>query len=296
MTTLADRAPAVAETAATLYFDPLSYAAYDHPYELYRRLRAEAPVYYNERRDLYVVSRYADVQACLRNHEQLINAFGNDIDGSHDSYGQGMLVCQDPPRHTVLRDAIRRSFGAREILAMQAGIRELSARLIAAMREKGSGDFTEDVALPLVFDVALRLAGAPSGDAPYFIEHLWRAMARTVGKFGIPEDAAAANEESEDHLAEIVNRRRAELDAGVNSAAPDAITQILLQSGELVQHRDAGAPGTAPGEDQELRGRGAALREPGAESLAADHDRDQRRGGHHPGELPGHAAHGVGEP
>jgi cytochrome P450/ferredoxin-NADP reductase len=228
MTTLADRAPAVAGTAAALYFDPLSYAAYDHPYELYRRLRDEAPVYYNERRDLYVVSRYADVRACLRNHEQLINAFGNDIDGSHDSYGQGMLVCQDPPRHTVLRDAIRRSFGAREILAMEAGIRELSARLIAAMREKGSGDFTEDVALPLVFDVALRLAGAPAGDAPYFIEHLWRAMKRTVGKFGIPEDAAAANEESEEHLAAIINRRRAELDAGVNSSAPDAITQILL--------------------------------------------------------------------
>ena len=228
MTALADRISAEAGTAATVYFDPLSYGAYDHPYDLYRRLRDEAPVYYNERRDLYVVSRYADVQACLKNHEQLINAFGNDIDGSHDSYGQGMLVCQDPPRHTVLRDAVRRSFGAREILAMEEGIRKLAGRLIASMREKGSGDFTEDVALPLVFDVALRLAGAPTADAPFFIEHLWRAMERTVGKFGIPEDAAAANEESEEHLAEIVNRRRVELDAGVNTSAPDAITQILL--------------------------------------------------------------------
>lgn len=228
MTALADRTPVEAGTAATVYFDPLSYAAYDHPYDLYRRLRDEAPVYYNERRDLYVVSRYADVQACLRNHEQLINAFGNDMDGTHDSYGQGMLVCQDPPRHTVLRDAIRRSFGAREILAMETRIRELAGRLIASMREKGRGDFTEDVALPLVFDVALRLAGAPASDAPYFIAHLWRAMQRTVGKFGVPEDASAANEESEEHLAEIVERRRAELDAGVNADAPDALTQILL--------------------------------------------------------------------
>jgi cytochrome P450 len=75
MTALADKAPVVAGTSAAVYYDPLSYAAYDHPYELYQRLRDEAPVFYNERRDLYVVSRYADVQACLKNHEQLINAF-----------------------------------------------------------------------------------------------------------------------------------------------------------------------------------------------------------------------------
>jgi cytochrome P450/ferredoxin-NADP reductase len=228
MTALADRTRTEADTAAAVYYDPLSYAAYDHPYELYRRLRDEAPVYYNARRDLYVVSRYADVQACLRNHEQLINAFGNDMDGTHDSYGQGMLVCQDPPRHTVLRDAVRRSFGAREILAMQDGIRALSGRLIGSMREKGGGDFTEDVALPLVFDVALRLAGVPASEAPYFIAHLWRAMRRTVGRFGVPEDAAAANEESEEHLAQIVERRRAELDEGRDADAADALTQILL--------------------------------------------------------------------
>jgi cytochrome P450 len=50
----------------TLHYDPLSYAAYDHPYEVYRLLRDQAPVYYNARRDLYVVSRYADVRACLK--------------------------------------------------------------------------------------------------------------------------------------------------------------------------------------------------------------------------------------
>jgi len=225
-------APAPPSSELTVNYDPLSYAAYDHPYDVYRQLRDRAPVYYSERRDLYVVSRYEDVSACLRNHEQLVNALGNDIDGTHDSYGEGMLVSTDPPRHTVLRDAIRRSFGAREILAMEDRIRELARRLVAQMREKGSGDFTEDLALPLVFDVALRLAGAPASDAPYFIEHLWRAMERTVGKFGIPEDAAAANRESEEHLAQIVQRRREEIAGGADASGPDAISQILLSVGK----------------------------------------------------------------
>ena len=217
-----------AASDAAVYYDPLSYAAYDHPYEVYRQLRQHAPVYYNERRNLWVVSRYADVKACLRNHEQMVNALGNDIDGTHDSYGVGMLVCQDPPRHTVLRDAIRRSFGAREILAMEDPIREVSGRLLAGLRAKGSGDFTEDVALPLAFAAALRLTGAPQSDAPYFIDHLWRAMARTVGKLGLPADAAAANRESEEHLAEIIEQRRQAIAAGADPSTPDAISQILL--------------------------------------------------------------------
>ncbi len=182
-----------ADATVGVFYDPLSYAVYDHPYEIYKNLRDHAPVYYNERRDLWVISRYQDVRACLHNHDQMVNKYGNDIDGTHDSYGVGMLVCQDPPHHTVLRDAIRRSFGAREILAMEDRIRNVARELLQRFRERGSGDFTEDIALPLAFDVALSLVGAPTEDAPFFIEHLWRAMSRTVWKFGVPDDAAEAN-------------------------------------------------------------------------------------------------------
>lgn len=213
---------------AEVFYDPLSYTSYDHPYETYRQLRVHAPVFYNAERDLYVVSRYEDVKACLRNHEQMINALGNDIDGTHDSYGVGMLVCQDPPRHTVLRDAVRKSFGGREILSLEDGIRHTARNLIDELLQKGSGDFIADVALPLAFDTTLKFVGAPSSDASFFTGHLLRAMERTVGHFGVPEDAAAANRESEEHIAEIVERRRAELAAGVDATSMDVITQILL--------------------------------------------------------------------
>ena len=46
-----------------VYYDPLSYAAYDHPYDVYAQLREQAPVYDNPRRDLWVLSRYADVKS-----------------------------------------------------------------------------------------------------------------------------------------------------------------------------------------------------------------------------------------
>ena len=216
-----------AGATVSVFYDPLSYAVYDHPYEIYKNLRDHAPVYYNERRDLWVISRYHDVRTCLRNHDQMVNKYGNDIDGTHDSYGVGMLVCQDPPHHTVLREAIRRSFGAKEILAMEDRIRAVARELLRRFKERGSGDFTEDIALPLAFDVALSLVGAPPEDAPFFIEHLWRAMSRTVGKFGVPDDAAEANRESEEHLASIVAARRDAIATGADPNTSDAISQIL---------------------------------------------------------------------
>jgi len=211
-----------------IHYDPLSYTSYDHPYETYRELRDRAPVYYAADRDLWVISRYADVRACLRNHAQLINALGNDIDGTHDSYGVGMLVCQDPPRHTVLRDAIRRTFNGREVQALEPETRAVARRLVADFHTKGGGDFVADVALPVIFDVSMRLVGLPVDQGDYFAAHLLRSMARTVGEFGVPEDASAANREAEDHIAEIVARRRADIEAGADASGADAVTQILL--------------------------------------------------------------------
>jgi cytochrome P450/ferredoxin-NADP reductase len=210
-----------------VYYDPLSYAAYDHPYEIYRELRRIAPVYYNARRDVFVVSRYEDVRTCLRNHEQLVNALGNDIDGSHDSYGPGNLIALDDPYHNVVRAVVRPTFAPRHIMAMEDHIRELARELLTGLRERGGGDFAAEFALPLVLNAGLRLVGAPVSEAQFWQDHLLRSMARTVGQFGVPQDAARSNREAEEHLGEIMQRRRKEIAAGVEADTPDAISQIL---------------------------------------------------------------------
>ncbi|MFC9834318.1 cytochrome P450 [Rhodococcus sp. NPDC127530] len=219
---------ATAPDDLTVYYDPLSYSAYDYPYDTYRRLRDAAPVYYNPDRDIYVVSRYDDVRAGLANHQQFVNGLGNDIDGTHDSYGEGILVAQDPPRHTALRQAVRRTFAAREILAREEGTRDFARKLLADMHAKGSGDFASDFALPMSIGMGISLLGSPAQDNAVIVEHLWRAMERTVGKFGIPADAAAANQETEVLLAERFAARRVEIDAGADTSGSDAYTQILL--------------------------------------------------------------------
>ncbi len=211
-----------------VYYDPLSYAAYDHPYEVYRQLRDLAPVYYNARRDLWVVSRYADVRACLRDHERMVNALGNDMDGTHDSYGTGNLVAQDQPRHSVLRTVVRPAFAPREILALEDHIRARARELVADLVARGGGDVATELAIPLVFCASLRMMGIDAAEAPFWEAHLMRSMVRTVGQFGVPADASASNREAEERLEEIMEARAADIAAGADPDTPDVISQILL--------------------------------------------------------------------
>lgn len=211
-----------------IFYDPLSYAIYDHPYDVYKQLRDHAPVYYSPRLGVYVLSRYADVQAAFKNHEQMISSLGNDIDGTHDSYGKGNLVAQDPPRHTALRQSVRRVFALREILAKEDGIRETARKLIADMRSAGSGDFAVDYALPFAFAISTRLIGLPGSknDINWLVDHLSRSMQRTVGELGVPADAALSNQEAEEYIHEIVQKRLEQLAAGSDPNVSDVITQV----------------------------------------------------------------------
>ena len=56
-----------------LYYDPFDPVIDANPYPVYRRLRDEAPLYYNERHDFYAVSRADDVDRVLLDHDTFIS-------------------------------------------------------------------------------------------------------------------------------------------------------------------------------------------------------------------------------
>ena len=50
-------------TPTPLVYDPYDYAIDADPHPIWKRLRDEAPVYYNEQHDFYALSRFDDVLA-----------------------------------------------------------------------------------------------------------------------------------------------------------------------------------------------------------------------------------------
>ena len=63
-------------TKAKLVFDPFSQDFFNGAYETYRRMRDEAPVYYNEEHDFYALTRHEDVAPAFKDFETYSSRFG----------------------------------------------------------------------------------------------------------------------------------------------------------------------------------------------------------------------------
>ena len=68
------------DATSEIYYDPYDHALNRDPYPMLRRLREEAPLYYNAERDFYVLSRFADVSKGLVDHETFQSGRGAILD------------------------------------------------------------------------------------------------------------------------------------------------------------------------------------------------------------------------
>ena len=93
------------EDGSPMEFNPYSDSFFDDPYDTYRWMRDEAPVYYSERWDFYALTRNADVIAAHRDWESFSSAYGVTLDAlsmRHRFDELKMLILMDPPEHERL--------------------------------------------------------------------------------------------------------------------------------------------------------------------------------------------------
>ena len=69
----------VAVSEAPLEFDPFSDEYFDSPYDLYRRMRDEAPVYFNEKYGFWALFRHEDVCAAHKDWQTFSSSHGVDL-------------------------------------------------------------------------------------------------------------------------------------------------------------------------------------------------------------------------
>jgi cytochrome P450 len=151
--------------APDLYWDPFDTAIDTDPYECWRRLRDEAPVYRNDRYDFYALSRFADVEAASRDARSFSSAHGTVLELMSPTPGRsGMLIFMDPPDHTRMRSLVSRAFTPRRVTRLEDRIRELCNRFLDAALEQPSFDFVQDFAARLPAMVIASLFGVPEPD------------------------------------------------------------------------------------------------------------------------------------
>ncbi|HEX9682478.1 MAG TPA: cytochrome P450 [Acidimicrobiales bacterium] len=200
--------------------NPISYDFHDDPYPIYRRLRDEAPVYWNEEHQFFALSRFADVHGAFRDWETFSNSRGIALEtmpmGGSET---GMMLEMDPPDHTRLRKLVSKVFTPRRINELETRIREIVRHYVEPFRRAGGGDLIGEVCGPFPMDVISVMLGVESAADRAHLRHLADDLvAREDGRIEIPPKAVTAWMDIQEYFRADVARRRSDPDDGLIGA------------------------------------------------------------------------------
>jgi cytochrome P450 len=147
----------------------------EDPYRVFAELRRRAPVHYSPELDMWVITRYVDIEAIFRDHDRFSAAVAQAPVSPLAPAAQEVLAepggplpvmsnC-DPPRHTRIRQLNMQTFSARRIGVLEPRIRERVASLVGALPADGPVDLVTSLTFPLPALTIFTLLGFPDEDA-----------------------------------------------------------------------------------------------------------------------------------
>ena len=144
-------------------FDPYSYEIHEDPYPVYRRLRDDAPAYFNEKRGFWALSRYDDVRFAINDWRTFTSTEGITIEPRRKGI-EPHIIEMDPPRHSQLRALVSRAFTPNRMARLEEPIRARARSLIEPFAGTGSVDVIADFAALLPMAVISEMLGVPAAD------------------------------------------------------------------------------------------------------------------------------------
>ena len=148
-----------------LAWDPLNEKYKADPHAIWKRLRDEQPLYYNEQYDFYAVSRFADVDAFSRDPKTFLSSHGTVMEMiTADPVDMQMMIFMDPPEHTRYRRLVSKTFTPRRMKLLEDDIRALCVDLLDGLVGRSSFDYVQDFGARVPAYVIAALLGVPPED------------------------------------------------------------------------------------------------------------------------------------
>ena len=168
---------------------PVRYDPYDvelnlDPYPVWRRMREEAPLYYNEEHDFYALTRFEDVERGLVDWPTYPSGRGGIIEliKAGIEMPKGILIFEDPPTHDIHRKLLSRVFTPKKMLALEQQIREFCARSLDPLVGGDRFDFVADLGAQMPMRVIGMLLGIPESDQEKVRDQTDRNLRTEEGK------------------------------------------------------------------------------------------------------------------
>ncbi|WP_261566035.1 cytochrome P450 [Frankia gtarii] len=154
-----------------IYWDPFDTDIDANPYETWRRMRDETPVYRNDRYDFWALSRHADVLAAHRDPQTYLSGQGTVLElMGADMSGTGQIIFMDPPQHDKLRVLVSKAFTRGRVAQLEARIRQFCRDLLDPQLGNQRFDYVADFGAQLPSLVISSLLGVSNQDRPRILE------------------------------------------------------------------------------------------------------------------------------
>lgn len=155
--------------------DPFAAEYLADPYAVFDALREQAPLHYSPVLDMWLVTRYADVETIFRDTERFsaslaqspVSALADEALSILTAPGGPVPVMSnlDPPEHSRLRKINNQTFSVRRITVLEPPVRKRVAELVEALPDEGEVDLVRALTYPTPALTIFTLLGFPEGDA-----------------------------------------------------------------------------------------------------------------------------------
>jgi cytochrome P450 len=245
--------------ATTVEFDPFSDEFFDDPTEVYRRLRDEAPVYFNEHYGFYALSRFADVVTAHRDWQGFSSAHGVDLSTLTKSDPAQlrtvkMIILMDPPEHDRLRALVSRVFTPRAVSALEPMVREVITSFLEPLEDLDTFDAVADFSAPFPVEIISRMLGVPEGERQQIREWLDLSLHRERGQMDPTPEGIEASIAAGFYYYGLIGEKREHPTDDMLSR----LTQVTVDRGDGVE---------TSLDDQEIAGFASLLGGAGAETV-----------------------------
>ena len=152
--------------APDVYYDPYDFEIDSDPYPVWKRLRDEAPLYYNDKYGFYALSRFDDVEQASVEWRTFVSSKGTVLEmiKSGMQMPAGSIISEDPPTHDLHRALLSRVFTPRRVGALEPKIREFCATSLDPLVGSGGFDFIRDLGAQMPMKTIGMLLGIPDQD------------------------------------------------------------------------------------------------------------------------------------
>ncbi|MET0902749.1 MAG: cytochrome P450 [Acidimicrobiales bacterium] len=190
-----------------LYYDPYDFEIDSDPYPIFKRLRDERPLYYNEKYDFFALSRFEDVERALVDWRTYSSAKGTVLEliKSNMQIPAGSMIFEDPPAHTAHRSLLSRVFTPKKMNAIEPKVREFCARSLDPLVGAGGFDFIADIGAQMPMRTIGMLLGIPEQDQEEIRDRIDEGLRLTEGE--MPDMEAKYDDLADRGFAEYIDWR-----------------------------------------------------------------------------------------